>query len=276
MAYAISKLDGKAGLASWRWVFVIGACILTFPLVVHLIDFVILEGLMTVGCATAVFFLISDFPEETKWLSDDEKAFVKARLAEDIGDSQVEVHPTWRGVLDVLKDFKLILGGLASFGLVVPGYGYAYFAPAIIRSLGYSPVMTQLYSVPPWVASFALSMAVAAASDYYKRKYIFILPLLLISVVGITVLLTVHDSVNVRYGALFLSVMGGFSAVPIVICWFSTNRESMSCRFLKFLFLRLTFPFNSWWTLEAQRRHRFPDRLRQLRRAYRYLQFLGE
>lgn len=227
LAYAISKLDGKAGFASWRWVFVIGAPIHTFPVIIHLIDFVVSEGLMTAGCATALYFLISDFPEETKWLSDDEKAFVKARLAEDIGDSQLDAHPTWRDVLGVLKDFKIILGGLASFGLVVPGYGYAYFAPAIIRSLGYSPVMTQLYSVPPWVVSFALSMTVAAASDYYKRKYIFILPLLLISVVGMIILLSVHNSVNVRYGALFLTIMGGFSAVPIVICWFSTNRESL-------------------------------------------------
>ena len=71
-------------------------------------------------------------------------------------------------------------------------------------------------------------MAVAAASDYYKRKYTFILPLLLISVVGIIVLLNVHDSVNVRYGALFLSMMGGFAALPIILCWFSVNRESTS------------------------------------------------
>ena len=28
LAYAISKLEGKAGLASWRWVFVIGVSIL--------------------------------------------------------------------------------------------------------------------------------------------------------------------------------------------------------------------------------------------------------
>jgi MFS family permease len=29
LAYAISKLEGKAGLASWRWVFIIGASV--FP-----------------------------------------------------------------------------------------------------------------------------------------------------------------------------------------------------------------------------------------------------
>lgn len=177
---------------------------------------------MTAACATAFFFLISDFPEEIKWLSDDEKAFVRARLAEDIGDSQLDAHPTWREVLGALKDFRLILGGLASFWLVVHGYGYAYFAPTIIRSLGYSPVMTQLYSVPPWVVSFALSMTVAAASDYYKRKYIFILPLLLVSAVGIIILLNVHDSVNVGRcsclswadSPLFLLLFAG--TVPIV------------------------------------------------------------
>ena len=235
LAYAISKLEGKAGLPSWRWVFVIGVSLFPLPMVVDLIDFAISEGLMTVGCAVVVFFLISDFPEESRWLSDDEKAFVKARLAEDTGDSQLNVHPTWREALGVLRDFKLVLGGLAYFGLIVPGASYAYFAPAIIRSLGYSPVMTQLYSVPPWAVSFALSMAAAAASDHYKRKFIFILPLLLISVVGIIVLLNVHESVDVRYGALFISMMGGFAALPIILCWFSVNREPTSVTSFDFI-----------------------------------------
>ena len=181
---------------------------------------------MTIGYAIIVHFLVADFPEEARWLSDDEKAFVKARLAEDIGDSQLNARTTWRDVLRVFKDFKIVLGGLVYFGLVVPAYGYAYFAPTIIRSLGYSPIKTQLYSVPPWVAAFTLGMFVAVTSDYYKRRYIFILPSMLISAVGIVVLLTIHNSVNVRYGALFMVVMGMFSSYPVVSCWFSTNRES--------------------------------------------------
>ena len=183
---------------------------------------------MTVGYAITVFFIIAEFPEEAKWLSDDEKAFVKARLAEDIGDSQLNTKITWRNVLCVFKDFKIILSGLTYFGLVIPGYGYAYFATAVLQTLGYSAVKTQLYSVPPWVVTFTLSMIVAAASDHYKRRYIFILPLLLISVIGMVVLLTIHDSVNARYGALFLVVMGEYAAAPIIICWFSANRKSTS------------------------------------------------
>ena len=183
---------------------------------------------MTIGCAIFVFFLAVDFPEEAKWLSDDEKAFVKARLAEDVGDSQLNTTTTWRDVLGVFKDFKIVLGGLMYFGLVVPGYSYAYFAPAILRSFGYSPIKTQLYSVPPWAATFPLSMAVSAASDYYKRRYIFIIPSLLISVVGIIILLNVQNSVNVRYGALFLFVIGEYAAAPVITCWVAANRGSTS------------------------------------------------
>jgi len=178
---------------------------------------------MTVVCAVAIFFFVPAFPEEAEWLSNDEKAFVKARLAEDVGDSQLNAKTTWIDALGVFKDFKIILGGFMYFGLVIPGYSYAYFAPAILRSFGYSPVKTQLYSVFPWVATFALSMIVAIASDYYKKRFIFILPLLLISVAGMVVLLTVHDDVDARYGALFLIATSLYSAGPIIICWFSSN-----------------------------------------------------
>ena len=183
---------------------------------------------MTIGYAMVVYFLIADFPEEARWLSDGEKAFVKARLAEDIGDSQLNATTTWRDILGVFKDFKIVLGGFVYFGIIVSAYGYAFFAPTILQSLGYSPIKTQLYSVPPWVAAFTLGMLVAATSDYYKRRYIFILPLLLLSVVGVVILLTIHDSVNVRYGALFLFVMGEYAAAPVIVCWLSTNRESIS------------------------------------------------
>ena len=183
---------------------------------------------MTAVLAIVVFFLIADFPEEAKWLSDDERAFVKARLAEEFGDSQLDAKQTWRDVLGVLKDFKIILSGFTYFGIIVPGYSYAFFAPTVLQSLGYSPVMTQLYSVPPMAAAFVLNVVVAVLSDHYKRRYIFILPALLVSVIGIIVLLNVHEGVGVRYGALLLVVVGMSAATPIIVCWYSANRESMS------------------------------------------------
>ena len=180
---------------------------------------------MTTVLAIAVFFFIADFPEEARWLSDDERAFVKARLAEEFGDSQLDTKQTWRDVFGVLKDFKVILSGFTYFGLIVPGYCIAFFAPTIILSLGYSPVTTQLYSVPPAAAGFVLNIVVAILSDYYKRRYIFIIPALLVSAVGIIVLLNVHEGVGVRYAALFLVSIGPAAAAPVIVCWYSANRE---------------------------------------------------
>jgi len=224
---------------------------------------------MTVVLAFVAVFLISSFPEEAKWLSDDERAFVKTKLAEEYGDSQLDAKQTWRDVLGVLKDFKITLSGLTYFGLVVPGYGYAFFAPTILHSLGYTPVMTQLYSVPPMAAAFVLSIVVAIASDYYRRRYIFILPMLLVSAIGVIVLLTVHEGVGVRYGALFLVTTGIAAASPVIICWYSANRESTS---MDSPVPSSDIPFDSRWTPETQRWYRLPSWLRCLRCTHRYLQ----
>lgn len=34
-----------------------------------------------------LYFVISSFPEEAKWLNEEEKAFIKQRLLDDVGDS---------------------------------------------------------------------------------------------------------------------------------------------------------------------------------------------
>lgn len=61
LAFAISKMDGVAGLEGWRWIF-------------------ILEGVATVVAALAAFFLLYDFPETAGFLTEEERAFVVFRL----------------------------------------------------------------------------------------------------------------------------------------------------------------------------------------------------
>ena len=66
------------------------------------------EGLATVVISLLLFFTISDFPEEAKWLSEEEKAFVKARLYDDVGPSKRHDPLTFKVVLNVLKDCELL------------------------------------------------------------------------------------------------------------------------------------------------------------------------
>lgn len=62
------------------------------------------EGLITVVASALLYFIISDFPEDVKWLTGEEKAFIKQRLSEDVGDSGHHVKHGIRDILGVFKD----------------------------------------------------------------------------------------------------------------------------------------------------------------------------
>lgn len=204
LAAAIAKMEGVAGYAGWRWVF-------------------ILEGCLTVVVSCIFFFALPNFPEQSKWLKEDEKAYVTARLREDQGESAIERTIGLKDICHVLKDYKVIVGGFMYIGILVPGYGYAYFAPGIIQSYGYSPIQTQLYSVPPWAAAFAATMTLAALSDKTQHRFGYTIFATCVAITGLGILIAVHGDRSLEYGALFLVTMGTYSAMPLIVCWFTMN-----------------------------------------------------
>lgn len=109
------------------------------------------------------------------------------------------------------------------FGLIVPAYGYAYFAPTILQQFTSDPIQIQLRSVPPWACAFVFAMLIATLSDYSKHRFLFTLIPISITITGFSILLAVHDNKALQYGALFLLAMGTYSAMPVIVCWFNTN-----------------------------------------------------
>lgn len=93
------------GYLGWRWIF-------------------ILEGVLTCIVSSFFFFIIPSFPEDAKWLGEEERAYVKARLRKDQGRNAVERATRVKDVVNVFKDFKIFVGGFMYFGLIVPAYGY--------------------------------------------------------------------------------------------------------------------------------------------------------
>ncbi|KAK0648211.1 major facilitator superfamily domain-containing protein [Cercophora newfieldiana] len=204
LASAIGKMDGIRGYSGWRWIF-------------------ILEGLITLVIGVIFLFTFPSFPEEAKWLTEDERVYVKARLEADQGRNAAERKITWRDVIHVMKDYKIWLGGFMYFGMIVPAYGYAYFSPTIIQSYHYDAIQTQLRSVPPWAASFGFAMMIAALSDWNRHRFLYAVCPIFIAIAGFAILINVHDNINLQYAALFLVCLGTYSAMPIMVCWFSMN-----------------------------------------------------
>ncbi|KAK4067983.1 hypothetical protein Trihar35433_6543 [Trichoderma harzianum] len=212
LAAAIGKMDGLRGYHGWRWIFII-------------------EGGLTVFVSFFFFFLLPDFPEEAKWLTEDERVYVAQRLRVDQGTGSGHVkRMTMKDILNVFKDWKVIAGGFMYFGLIVPAYGYAYFAPTIISTFHYNPIETQLRSVPPWAAAFGFSLLIATLSDRLRHRFAFAIVSMFIAIAGFAILLAEHSNKNVQYGALFLITSGAYTAMPIVVCWFNMNLGSHTRR----------------------------------------------
>lgn len=87
LASGIAKMDGMRGYSGWRWVFII-------------------EGILTSVVAIILFFFIADFPEDVKWLNEEERTYMRAKLAKDVGKAADNVHLGKREVLGVFKDCK--------------------------------------------------------------------------------------------------------------------------------------------------------------------------
>ena len=183
----------------------------------------ILEGCLTVLVSFFFFFLLPDFPEESKWLKEDEKAYVAARLWQDQGKSARERSITLKDVGRVFKDYKVIVAGFMYFGLIVPAYGYAYFAPGIILGYGYSPIEAQLHSVPPWAVAFGFCMIIATLSDATRHRFGYAIFCICIAIAGFGILISVHNNLDVQYAALFMVTMGTYSAMPVIVCWYNMN-----------------------------------------------------
>ncbi|KAK4496342.1 hypothetical protein PRZ48_012322 [Zasmidium cellare] len=204
LAAAIGKMDGIRGYPGWRWIF-------------------ILEGCGTVLISFIFYFTLPGFPEQAKWLSQDEKNYVSARLQVEQGKSAIERSITLKDVGRVFKDYKVVVAGFMYFGLIVPAYSYAYFSPGIIQGYGYGKIQTQLHSVPPWAAAFGFAMLMATLSDYTKHRFAYIIFSICVAIAGFAILIAVHDNRSLQYGALFMVTMGTYTAMPIIVCWFNMN-----------------------------------------------------
>lgn len=104
LASAIGKMSGIRGYSGWRWIF-------------------ILEGLLTCVVAIGLFFVIPAFPEEARWITEDERAFLEAKQRREQGDSAANRPITLKDVGRVFTDYKIYLGGFMYLGLIVGAYG---------------------------------------------------------------------------------------------------------------------------------------------------------
>lgn len=107
-------------------------------------------------------------------------------------------------------------------------HGLAYFSPTIIQGYGHDAIHTQLLAIPPYACAFVFGLTIAAISDRLRHRFFFVLLGSFIGLAGFITLFAVHNNTKVEYAGMFLAAIGTYTAMPLVLGWFSMNGRQLS------------------------------------------------
>lgn len=130
---------------------------------------------MTILVAIWSMFILPDFPENSTWLTPEERALALLRIDEDSGQPNAatahslsvqtsfevkEFLGRWPGLRLAVTDGKVWFLALALTSMVISLSFHAYF-PTLTATLGYGPTVTLLLCAPPWLVGTALALAIS-------------------------------------------------------------------------------------------------------------------
>jgi MFS transporter, ACS family, tartrate transporter len=144
LSAALLSMDGFAGLAGWRWLF-------------------ILEGVPSVVLGVVAFWWLTDKPAQATWLDPQERAWLAARMAT---EAAAKRHTSPARLIAVFHDpATLVLTG-AKFATLVASYGITLWLPQIVKEFGHiSTMQIGLLTTIPWIFAAIASVLVGRSSD---------------------------------------------------------------------------------------------------------------
>ena len=142
--WILTSFSGTAGLAGWQWMFII-------------------EGVPSVILGVVILFVLVDKPENAKWLADDERRWLLARLEEDKRTDPGTAHGS---VKDFLKHRRVLALTAIYFFYAVSVYGVTFWLPLIIKNFGgLSTLQVGFLTAIPYLVAFIFMQFVARNSD---------------------------------------------------------------------------------------------------------------
>ena len=137
-------------MESWRWIFII-------------------EGAITVLVALCAIFILPDFPSNTRWLSQTERAVAEWRLIQDAGQFD-EDKSSWRyGFQKAFGDWRVYVFAF-TFLCIQVASATSNFFPTVVKTLGFGKVDTLLLTVPPYMVALAVSVLNNWSADRFQNS----------------------------------------------------------------------------------------------------------
>lgn len=199
----ISSLDGARGIPGWRWLLLI-------------------EGIITVACGFALYFLLPNYPRNSKMLTPEQRLLGHVRILCDRNETIVpedQLLTPLQAFIAVLRDirtyFYLLMYALNLLALTI-----SYFIPTMLKGLGYTSITAQWMTVPIWVCGAIFQLFWSWTSDRTQDRRWHNSGMLGLAAISALVAVVVTND-TVKYVMMCFMIGGMYTTIPLILNWTS-------------------------------------------------------
>ncbi|KAF5646959.1 major facilitator superfamily transporter [Fusarium tjaetaba] len=201
----LENMNGLAGMRAWQW-------------------FVIIEGIVGLFVAIMGFWCIPNFPHNTGtyFMTAEMSEMAQYRMVVSAGGrSEDDEGGAWEGVKLACKDPFTWIYTVLHFGLIV-ALSFKDFFPSIVKTLGYSNLMTYLIQAPPYIFAYLATCVISWSWGRHMEHCWHIIGSTVACIVGVVIMISTLNA-GARYFGMFLLCAGPFVGLNIHIPWETTN-----------------------------------------------------
>ncbi len=193
---ALMQFNGLLGLRGWQWLF-------------------LLEGIPALVLGFITFRFLTDRPADAAWLTADERDWLSFAIQHE----QTAINDARRhNALRALVDWKVLALSLAYFGTSAGLYTIGFWAPLIIKGLGFSVFRVGLLVAIPNLIAVVGMVLWSRNSDRTGERYWHAALACLIAAIGMAIAARAGSSAVLAIAGLSLTAFGVSAAKPPLWC----------------------------------------------------------
>ena len=170
--------------------------------------------------AVMAAIVLPDWPETSKFLSEQERALAIKRLQIETGGIDSDKIPFLTALKKCFTDYRVWLFSFAIY-CHNTSFSFTSYFPTIVKILGYDATKTLLLTSPPWFFSAILILVVAWLSDRQGSRFWWIIASLAVTIPGFIMLLAT-TALGPSYLSMFL-MLGSHAGYILMFSWLSTT-----------------------------------------------------
>ncbi|KAK4082080.1 hypothetical protein Purlil1_11303 [Purpureocillium lilacinum] len=202
LAYGLLQMNGVAGMAGWRWVYII-------------------EGIFSILCVFAVWFGLPRDIRKAYFFTADDREVMELRHRERLaylGSDEFD----WNEIKLAFCDVKVWLCAATQFCQNTLTYGFSTFLPSILFGMGYDQLASNYLTIPVYTVGALGFFAFAYLSDRYKLCGPLILSSNVLGIIGYAILIGMKND-SVKYFACYFIAIAVHNGTGLNLAWMNVN-----------------------------------------------------